>query len=281
VTPTGLILREASVRLRAAGVEDAMRDARRLLAHLLGIAAERLVVDMPAGLSTAQEAEFAALVARRAAREPLSHITGSRLFYGRAFHVSADVLDPRPETETLIEQALQAPFRDVLDLGLGSGCVLLTLLAERGEATGVGADLSPAALQVAAGNAADLGVAARASFVLSDWFDAIDGSFDLIVSNPPYISEAEMAELSPEVLHEPHMALTPGGDGLSPYRAIAAGAGRHLRAGGRLLVEIGWQQGPAVQQIFLDAGLAQVQVHSDLGGKDRVVSALWSGASPG
>ncbi|QOL80239.1 peptide chain release factor N(5)-glutamine methyltransferase [Pseudooceanicola spongiae] len=281
MTPTGLILRDASVRLRAAGVEDAMRDARRLLAHLLGIAAERLVVDMPAGLSAAQEAEFAALVARRAAREPLSHITGSRLFYGRAFQVSADVLDPRPETETLIEQALQAPFRDVLDLGLGSGCVLLTLLAERGEATGVGADLSPAALQVAAGNAADLGVAARASFVLSDWFDAIEGAFDLIVSNPPYISEAEMAELSPEVLHEPRMALTPGGDGLSPYRVIAAGAGRHLRNGGRLLVEIGWQQGPAVQQIFRDAGLAQVQVHSDLGGKDRVVSALRSGASPG
>lgn len=274
---TGLVLRDAAERLREAGIEEGMRDARRLLAHVLGIAAERLVVDMPSTLGSAAEAAFTEAVARRASREPLSHITGTRLFYGRAFQVTADVLDPRPETETLVALAVQERFETVLDLGSGSGCILLTLLAEVPEVTGVGADVSQAALQVAAGNAETLGLAQRARFVVSDWFAAITGRFDLIVANPPYISDAEMAGLSPEVLHEPRMALTPGGDGLSPYRVIGAGAAAHLRPGGRLMVEIGWQQGPAVQQIFRDVGLEEVALHTDLDGRDRVVSARQAG----
>ncbi len=263
-------LREATLRLQAAGVEGAGRDARRLLAHALGVApdvlAGRLSDPVPAG--------FDALVARRAAREPVSHITGRRAFHGRDFRVTPEVLDPRPETEALVDLALARPFARVLDLGTGSGCILVTLLAERPGATGVGTDISPAALLVAGANAAAHGVADRLVLPLSDWFADIGGRFDLIVSNPPYIAAAEMAGLAPEVRDfEPALALTDGGDGLSAYRAIAAGARDHLVPGGRLLVEIGAAQGAAVAAIFEAAGLERVRRHPDLDGRDRVVFA--------
>ncbi|WP_010140824.1 peptide chain release factor N(5)-glutamine methyltransferase [Oceanicola sp. S124] len=262
----------AGQRLAEAGVPDPGRDARRLLAHVLGIAAERLSVEMPADLGD-RAAAFDAAVTRRVAREPLSHITGSRLFWGRSFAVTADVLDPRPETEALVAHALEAPFARVLDLGTGSGCLLLTLLAERPQARGQGVDLSPAALAVAGRNRAALGLEDRAELTVSDWFGAVSGRFDLIVSNPPYITEAEMAGLSPEVLREPAMALSPGGDGLDSYRVIAAQAGAHLLPGGRLAVEIGWRQGAAVAALFAAAGLEQVAIHPDMDGRDRVVAA--------
>ena len=273
-----MILREALAqaiqRLDAAGIPDAPRDARLLLAHALGIAPDRLTLVLrdPVG---AEQAGFAAAIARRAAREPVSHITGRRLFWGRAFHVTADVLDPRPETETLIAEALGGPFDRVLDLGTGSGAILLTLLAERPAARGLGTDLSDRALAVARGNAAALGLEPRADFARGDWFGPVTGRFDLIVSNPPYIAEAEMAGLSPEVLREPRMALTPGGDGLDAYRAIVRGAGAHLTPGGRLMVEIGPTQGAAVAGLMAGAGLQGIACRPDLDGRDRVVSAHW------
>lgn len=273
-----MILREALAqaiqRLDAAGIADAPRDARLLLAHALGIAPDRLTLVLrdPAG---AEQAAFGEAIARRAAREPVSHITGRRLFWGRAFHVTADVLDPRPETETLIAEALGAPFTRLLDLGTGSGAILLTLLAERPAARGLGCDLSPAALAVAEGNAATLGLSGRAEFRQGDWFGPVEGRFDLIVSNPPYIAEAEMGGLAPEVLREPRMALTPGGDGLDAYRAIARGAGAHLTPGGRLMVEIGPTQGAAVAGLMAAAGLQGIALHPDFDGRDRVVSAHW------
>ncbi|MHC0052691.1 peptide chain release factor N(5)-glutamine methyltransferase [Actibacterium sp. D379-3] len=263
----------AVARLRAAGIADAPRDARRLLAHAMGVAADRLTLVLPDPLTPQAETAFEAAIARRAAREPVSHITGRRVFFGRDFHVGPAVLDPRPETETLIELALAAPFSRVLDLGTGSGCILLTLLAERPGATGLGVDLSPAALAVARGNAARLGLVG--AFALSDWFSAVTGRFDLIVSNPPYIAADEMAALSPELGHEPEMALTPGGDGLDAYRAIAAGAPAHLAPGGRLLVEIGPTQAHAVSALFARAGLENISTHPDLDGRDRVVAATW------
>lgn len=272
-------LAHASRRLDAAGIPDAGRDARRLLAHVLGVAQDRLSIDMPTDLGEAASA-FEAAVTRRAAREPLSHITGARLFWGRRFAVTADVLDPRPETEALVAEALQGPFSRVLDLGTGTGCLLLTLLAERPQAQGVGVDLSREALKVAGANRAALGLDDRAELLASDWFAEVTGRFDLIVSNPPYITDAEMAELSPEVLHEPRMALTPGGDGLASYRVIAAGAGGYLAPGGRLMVEIGWQQGDAVAGLFRAAGLEDVAVHPDMDGRDRVVTARASLAAP-
>lgn len=267
-------VRFAIPRLRQAGVEDAARDARLLLGHALGIAPNRLTLHMADLLPPEAAARFEAAIAARAARQPVSQITGRRLFWGRSFHVTRDVLDPRPETECLIAAALSAPFATVLDLGTGSGCILVTLLAERPGARGVGVDLSDAALAIARENAAALGVGPRADFRDSDWFAQVSGRFDLIVANPPYIAAAEMPTLAPEVRDwEPHLALTPGGEGLEAYRAIATGAGAHLAPGGRLLVEIGPTQGLAVAALFRAAGLQGMAILPDLDGRDRVVAA--------
>jgi release factor glutamine methyltransferase len=267
-------LRAAKARLEAAGVEGAARDARRLLAHALGVAPDVLAGRMTDPVPEAAVAAFDALVGRRVAREPVSHLTGQRAFWGRDFRVTRDVLDPRPETETLVARALAEPFARVLDLGTGSGCILVTLLAERPGAQGVGTDISPDALLIAGENAARHGVADRLVLTPSDWFGDIGGRYDLIVSNPPYIAADEMAGLSPEVRdHEPRGALTDEADGLTAYRAIAEGAGRFLVPGGRLLVEIGPTQGMAVSSLFAQAGLERVVVHPDLDGRDRVVAA--------
>lgn len=269
-----LALRAAVARLAAAGVPDAPRDARILLAEALRIGADRLTLHLADPLDDEASARLARMVARRVAREPVSHILGRRMFWGREFRVTPDVLDPRPETETLIAAALASPFTRVLDLGTGSGAILLSLLAEHPGATGLGVDLSPAALAVASGNARALGLDGRAEFALSDWFAGVTGIFDLIVANPPYIAEAEMDDLAPEVRdHEPRMALTPGGDGLDAYRAIAAGLGPHLAPGGRVLVEIGPTQGSAVSALLAAAGLESPRILPDLDGRDRVVTA--------
>lgn len=271
--PTGAeVLRAAIPRLAAAGVEGAARDARLLLAHALQIAPERLTLHLPDPLTPEAAARFEAAIADRTRRRPVSQITGQRLFWGRSFRVTSDTLDPRPETETLIAAALEVPFVRVLDLGTGTGAILLTLLAEQVAATGLATDLSTAALDVASANARALGLAERAGFLLSDWFAAVRGRFDLIVSNPPYIAEDEMADLSPEVRDwEPRLALTPGGDGLAAYRVITAGCGPHLAPGGRLMVEIGPTQGAAVAALFAEAGLTQIRVRADMDGRDRVV----------
>ena len=275
MTPTlAQALRAAQARLDGAGVPDAARDARVLLAHATGLAPDRLLFSLADPMPPAAAALYDAAIAARARRQPVSQITGQRLFWGRRFRVTPDVLDPRPETEVLVAAALEQPFRQVLDLGTGTGAILLSLLADCPQARGLGADLSRAALDVARGNAAALGLAARADFVLSDWFAAIADRFDLIVSIPPFIAAVEMPGLSPEVRDwEPHLALTPGGDGLAPYRIIAAGAGAHLVPGGRLLVEIGPTQGAAVAGLFAAAGLTGVTIRPDLDGRDRVVLA--------
>jgi release factor glutamine methyltransferase len=279
------VLPAAIARLRAAGVNDAPRDARILLAHAMGIAPDRLVLVARDPLPEGAGARFAALIAARVLRQPVSQLTGRRDFYGRPFKVTPDVLDPRPETETLIEVALAAPFARVLDLGTGSGAILVTLLAERGAARGVGVDVSAAALAVAAENAAALGVAGRAVFLLSDWYaaDRLRGArFDLIVANPPYIAAAEMAGLAPEVRDwEPHLALTPGGDGLDAVRRIAAGAGAHLHPGGRIAIEIGPTQGAAALEILRAAEFQAGRVIRDLDGRARIVAACWQGGHSG
>ncbi|MGB3556631.1 MAG: peptide chain release factor N(5)-glutamine methyltransferase [Jannaschia sp.] len=250
---------EARAVLTAAGVPNAGRDAN-VLARLAGTG--------PDGAR-----RLAELVARRAMREPISHIAGHRAFWMHDFEVSGDVLDPRPETETLVEAALAVPFERVLDLGTGSGCILLSLLHERSEATGLGTDISEAALAVAARNADRIGVAERVTWRRADWLDGVEGAFNLIVSNPPYIAADEMAALAPEVREwEPHLALTPGGDGLAAYRAIAAAAPGRLTPDGWLMAEIGIGQGEAVTALFREAGLGEIRTFADLSGRDRVVS---------
>lgn len=266
-------LRAGAARLAEAGIEAG--DARYLLAHVLGVTRDRLVLLGADTLSEAQAQAFDTALSRRIVHEPVAKIIGQRVFWGRSFRVTGDVLDPRPDTETLIAEALAGPVpARVLDLGTGSGCIALTLLAEWPQAQGVATDISPAALEVATGNAAALGVAARARLILSDWFADVDGMFDLIVSNPPYISAEEMADLAPEVLdHDPHLALSPGGDGLAPYRVIAARGQEYLAEGGRLLLEIGWKQGADVAALLAVQGWRDIRILPDLDGRDRVVAA--------
>lgn len=263
-------LRAGIRELTAAGVPDPARDARLLLAHALQVPPDRLTLLLRDPLPMPAAARFDAALSHRVMRRPVSQITGRRLFWGRSFRVTRDTLDPRPETEALVAAALEESFASVLDLGTGTGAILLSLLAERPGAAGTGTDISPAALAVAAENAAALGLSPR--LILSDWFAQVAGRFDLIVSNPPYIAAVEMAALAPEVRDwEPHLALTDGGDGLGAYRAIAASAGAHLSAGGRLAVEVGPTQAGAVAALFAAAGLEAAGTRPDLDGRDRVV----------
>jgi release factor glutamine methyltransferase len=275
---------ETASVLREAGIEMPELDARLLLCHAAALTHESFVARAGEALQPEAAVRLEALVRRRASREPISRITGTREFYGRSFLVDGSALDPRPDTETLIEVALaliektgrrEEPLR-LLDLGTGTGCILLTLLAELPKAHGLGTDLSPAALRLAEANARRLGVAGRASFLASDWLDAIHGEFDLIVSNPPYIASGEIKRLAPEVAHhDPYLALDGGADGLEAYRRIAAGAARLLAPKGAILVEIGASQAPAVAGLLHDGGflVANDGPSFDLGGRPRVVVA--------
>ena len=185
---------------------DPARDARVLLAHAAKVDASRVTLIAPEPLDPAIAERYDQLIALRAVRVPVSHLVGERAYYGRRFKVSGDVLDPRPETETLIEAALAEPFDKVLDLGTGSGCILITLLAERPDAQGIGTDLSEAACLQASQNAILHRVDGRLEIVCANWADGVGGPFDLLVSNPPYIALAEMLGLADEVrLHEPEM----------------------------------------------------------------------------
>ena len=265
-------LAEGIARLKAAGIDGAARDARALLAEAAGIAPGRVMLEADMVLS--DPARFRALIARRAAGEPVSRILGRRQFWGRDFTVTRDTLDPRPETELLVGLAASEPFTRVLDLGTGSGCIVLSLLLEQPQASGVATDVSPEAMRIAGENAARLGVADRLILPLSDWFMDVGGRYDLIVSNPPYIAADEMAVLDPDVRDfEPRQALTDEADGLTAYRIIAANALNHLTPGGRILVEIGPMQAEAVSALFQEAGLEDIRTHTDLVDRDRVIAA--------
>ncbi|MEM6309458.1 MAG: peptide chain release factor N(5)-glutamine methyltransferase [Pseudomonadota bacterium] len=269
-------LASAAAKLRAAGVADPARDARVLLAHAAKIDAARVTLIAPEDLAPDIEERFEKLISLRAVRVPVSQLVGERAFYGRAFKVTSDVLDPRPETETLVEAALANPFASVLDLGIGSGCVLVTLLAERPHSVGVGVDISEAACLQASANAVMHKVDRRADIRQSDWFGAVSETFDLIVSNPPYLSGDEYQNAQRELRdHEPEIALTDRLDGLEAYRQIAEGVERHLEPGGRVLVEIGWTQAEDVKRIFKAQGATQIRVLNDLDGRDRVVSVQY------
>ena len=264
----------AAHSLRAAGIDSAARDARALVAHALGVAANRIVLLGSDPIDLKAQERLAGYLERRLRHEPVSKIMGWRQFWGRDFHISKAVLDPRPETETVIVEALKHPAATVLDLGTGSGILAVTLMAEWPKAQALATDISPAALAVAGKNAARYDIGDRLSFAQSNWFEGVQGEFDLIVANPPYIAMEEMAGLDRDVRDfDPHIALTPGGDGLDPYRVIAAAVGRHLSPDGRLIVEIGHQQAADVLQIFQDAGLSSLCCHPDLAGRDRVISA--------
>lgn len=270
--------------LRQASIDTPELDARLLLCHAAGLSHEAYVAQRDETLAPEEAARFAVSIERRLAGEPVSRIQGSREFYGRPFRIDASTLDPRPDTETLIEAALaivsgkglQDRPLTLLDLGTGSGCILVSLLAELPLASGVGIDLSVAALALAAANARDLGVGARTMFVAGDWLEAIGGAFDLVVANPPYLAAAEIAALPREVsAYDPWAALDGGADGLESYRRIASRACDVLRPGDSILLEIGADQADAVLQLLVEAGLGVEPgqcLWRDLGGRPRVVA---------
>ncbi|MEM7470943.1 MAG: peptide chain release factor N(5)-glutamine methyltransferase [Pseudomonadota bacterium] len=261
---------DAIAKLTAAGIVDAAREADLLL----GVVFPRKYVDYEEVFTPEFAARYREVVARRASREPLSHISGRRAFWNHVFEVSNAVLDPRPDTETLVEAALDLEWRTVLDLGTGSGCILLSLLAEREQARGVGIDISEDALSVAMRNRSALELNQRATLQRGDWLVGLEGVFDLIVSNPPYITQGAYETLQPEVLKfEPRVALTPGGDGLDAYRVLALDTPAHLAVGGTLLLEIGFDQRDAVQEILRNAEWQEIAVIQDLSGHSRVISA--------
>lgn len=269
----------ATARLRAAGIEAAARDARLLLADAMELAPDRLTLHLTDALTADQAARFDAAVAARVARKPVSKILGRRQFWGLEFIVTPDVLDPRPETEILVAEALAEPFGKMLDLGSGSGCILLSCLHGMPGAVGVAADCMAATHAVIGENASRLGLSARVEICRVDWRDdrwwpRSDGGYDLVVSNPPYIAADEMPDLAPEVRGwDPEIALTPGGDGLDAYRHILRGAPQLLAPGGRLLFEIGPTQAQAVSALVAAAGLRDIRILPDLDGRDRVVAA--------
>jgi release factor glutamine methyltransferase len=268
-------LADATARLSAAGVSDARRDARLLVAAALGWEAARVLAYPEAELTAAAGRRLDDLLGRRIAREPISRILGYREFWSLRFELSADTLDPRPDSETLIEAALAALGDHgraylVLDLGTGAGCLLLALLSELPNAVGTGVDLSDGALETARRNAAALGIGPRTRFVCGNWGNGLAGEWDAILVNPPYIRSRELEGLMPEVArYEPRQALDGGVDGLDAYRALGPEIGRLLAARGVAVVEVGAGHANDATGIMAQAGLALRTTRHDLSGVDR------------
>lgn len=274
-------LSEAAKTLEKSGVASPRLDAEILLSLALGITREELLIRQNGDLPPETEKRFDALLQRREAREPVARITGVQEFWSLPFRVNEATLIPRPDSETLVEAALKKiprhqPFK-ILDLGTGTGCLLLAILSERPKAGGLGVDASEKTLACARENAKVLGLVARADFAKCDWSKDTPpkGPFDVVISNPPYIETAEIGKLDPEVAKfEPRKALDGGPDGLEHYRAISALAFKLLKPGGRIFLEIGETQETAVRDILTEINYTLLETAYDLAGKPRVVAAF-------
>ena len=270
----------AQARLKDAGIDSPAIDARLLLEAAAGATRLDILSDPYRLVTPDQQDALDGFVERRLRREPVSRILGRKGFWKIMVNVTPDVLSPRPDTETLLDIALLAfqPHQafTVIDLGTGSGAILLAILAERSGAQGAGTDVSSEALAVARENAANLDLDGRATFLRTEWAAGFgDASFDLVVSNPPYIPSDDIPGLDPEVRdhdHDPHLALDGGPDGLQAYCELVPEIARILKPGGTFAVEIGWDQGAAVRALFEAAGFIGVKVVKDLGDRDRVVT---------
>ena len=268
------LLIASQAKLRECGISDPIRDARLLLADCLELRSQNLNLLNDSYISEIKISKFWRMVKERCKRKPVSKILGYRSFWGRDFEINENVLDPRGDTETLIELILDCKFENMLELGTGSGAIAITVLAERPEVTCVATDISEYALKTASTNSKRHGVESRLKLLHSNWFEKISGSFDVIVSNPPYISSEEYAQLSAEVVkYDPKISLTLGGDGLEAYREILSQALEKLSKNGHIFLEIGYTQANAVGHLFREAGFQQIKVHKDLGSRDRVISA--------
>ena len=267
------------------GFETAALDAKLLTGHALGLDALALATREQEQVSDEQAANVAELLQRRMTGESVARILGEKEFYGLPFWLNVATLEPRPDTELLVDLAIAALPQGgrLLDLGTGTGCIPIAVLANRADAGGIATDIALDAMTMARENAERNGMQGRLEFALGNWFEALDlayperdggEGFDLITSNPPYIASDVVETLDPEVrAFDPRLALDGGPDGLGPYRIIAAGAARHLKPGGQVLVEIGYDQGKSVSALFAEHGLTEILVHKDLNGLDRVISA--------
>jgi release factor glutamine methyltransferase len=273
----GRVLCDAGQRLRAAAIESPRLEARLLLGHALGLRIEDLVRDPRRPVPPDAAARFAELLRRRLDHTPVAHLLGAREFWSLPIGVSPATLIPRPDSETLIEAAVAAfpdreAVRTVLDLGTGTGCLLLAALTEFPAALGLGVDRVPEAAALAMANARRLGLADRARFLVGDWAGAVDGRFALVLCNPPYIEAGGIPDLAPEVArHEPASALDGGADGLAAYRAVCAALPRLLATGGRAVLELGQGQRAAVEAISRATGLRALACRRDLGGIERAL----------
>jgi release factor glutamine methyltransferase len=283
MTTLAALHRIARARLSDAGIVDAALDARLLVEELTGTTRTDLLARPEMNVSAEAAEKLSAALARRAAGEPVHRILGAREFYGLRLALSPDTLEPRPDTEALVDLALPVARNvcdergtcRILDLGTGTGAIALALLSAEPRASAAATDIAPGALATAKANAEALGLAARITFVRSDWFSEVEGTFDLIVSNPPYIPSAEIATLSPEVRgFDPLRALDGGADGLGPYRIIARDSGAHLGGDGAIAVEIGAGQGTDVTGIFAQSGFRLAGSRRDLGGHERALCFL-------
>ncbi len=265
-------------RLEKAGIQEAALDARLLLEEVCGTDRNTLLAHGDRAVTEEEETQFRIFIERRSTHEPLQQITGWQEFMGLRFSVTEDVLVPRQDTETLVEEVMRY-LRDgmeILDVCTGSGCILLSLLRYSNGCRGVGCDISEKALAVAGQNAKELGISAQ--FIQSDLFESIEGRFEYIVSNPPYIRKDMIPTLMEEVRdHEPLIALDGGEDGLDFYRKITREATEHLYSGGMLFFEIGYDQGEAVKLLMEEEGYEEVTVSQDLAGLDRVVYGTFNG----
>lgn len=267
---------------RASGIENADVDARVLVGQALHLDRARLIAQADRVLEAREVNAISGLAARRLKREPVSRILGRKEFWSLGLTITPDVLVPRPETETVVEGALDFVVRNglrmeklrILDIGTGSGALLAALLSELPNAIGLGTDISRAALETARANVTQLGFENRCSLIACDMAAGVQGQFDLLVSNPPYIARGDIASLSPEVRdYDPTVALDGGEDGLAAYRSISADAKRLLAQGGRLFVELGAGQEPAVRKLFTNAGFTVGIAREDLAGTPRVLGA--------
>ena len=271
----GDLLKDGATRLAQAGIDGSAREVRLLLQAAAGVPIATQIAFPERAIAADATARFAALLERRARREPMAHILGQREFWSLAFKVTADTLDPRPDSETLVQAVLdQLPDRSaaprLIDFGTGTGCLLLSLLHELPNATGTGVDVSGAALAVAAENAGALGLARRASFQRGDWDDGIAPGFDIVLSNPPYIPSGDIPGLQPEVASfEPQLALDGGSDGLDAYRRLAPATLRLLASGGLAAFEVGIGQGDSVRRIMAATGLRHIATARDLAAVER------------
>lgn len=265
-----------------AGIDSANADARLLIAHALDIELATVMTHGERDLTEREMAAIDALAKRRLKREPVARIIGAREFWSLSLAITPDVLVPRPDSETVVEAALDVISGEaamletlrILDIGTGSGALLLALLSELPNAVGTGTDISEAALNVARANAERHALETRCSFVACDITAGVQGGFDLIVSNPPYVARGDLAALDAEVRdYDPALALDGGDDGLDYYRTIAADAPRLLAAGGRLILELGAGQESAVRAVLTDAGLTPGSAHADLAGIPRALAA--------